>query len=117
MAVPAISVFVDSLDEIFGETVKIDVDVTHPVPVTLVVFPASIIMMRLDQHGEAIRGIQEHLLEVPIKEELRALIDSLDVAKAERATLRTTVTTMGEVEMSLRNCMKDERQTRIEIER
>ncbi|GJV07976.1 hypothetical protein Tco_1345632 [Tanacetum coccineum] len=73
-------------------------------------------MMRLDQHGEAIRGIQEHLLEVPIQEELRALRDRLDVAKAERASLRATVRTMGAFDMVLRNRMRDERQTRIEIE-
>ncbi|GJX29917.1 hypothetical protein Tco_0237996 [Tanacetum coccineum] len=34
------------------------------------------------QHGKAIQGIQEHLLEVPIQEKLRALRDRLDVAEA-----------------------------------
>nr|GEU73606.1 hypothetical protein [Tanacetum cinerariifolium] len=74
-------------------------------------------MMRLDQHGKAIQDIHEHLLEVPIKEELRALRDRLDVVEAERATLRATVKTMGAVKMVLHYCMRDERQTRIEIER
>ncbi|GJS57004.1 hypothetical protein Tco_0651788, partial [Tanacetum coccineum] len=46
--------------------------------------------MRLAQHREAIWGIQEHLLEVPIQEELRALRDRVEVAEAKRATLRAT---------------------------
>nr|GEW91785.1 hypothetical protein [Tanacetum cinerariifolium] len=70
-------------------------DVTHPMPVTSTVFPASTVMMRLDQHLEAI--IQEHLLEVPLQEEVWALRDRLDVAEAERATLRATVRMMGAV--------------------
>nr|GEZ29929.1 hypothetical protein [Tanacetum cinerariifolium] len=45
---------------------------------------------------EAIRGIHEHLLEVPIQEELRTLRDRLDVAEVERTTLRATVRTMGQ---------------------
>nr|GEW66588.1 hypothetical protein [Tanacetum cinerariifolium] len=88
MVVPAISVSADSLEESFGDTIEIDVDVTHPVPVTLAVFSASIVMMRLDQHGVAIRGIHDHLLE-----------------------------TMGAVETVLCNRMRDEGRTRIEIER
>ncbi|GKD15654.1 hypothetical protein Tco_1200061 [Tanacetum coccineum] len=117
MAVPAVSVFADSPEENFWETIEISVDVTYPVPVTSTVFPASTVVMRLAQHGEAIRGIQEHLLEVPIQEELRILRDRTEVAEAERATLRATIRSMGAVETSLRNCMRDERQTRIEIER
>ncbi|GJY38816.1 hypothetical protein Tco_0425180 [Tanacetum coccineum] len=94
MAAPAVSVSTDSLEESFGETIEIGVDVTHPVPVTSAVFPASTVMMRLDQHGEAIQNI----------------------AEAERATLRATIRTMGAVESVLRDRMRDERQTRIEIE-
>nr|GFD10748.1 hypothetical protein [Tanacetum cinerariifolium] len=72
MVTVAIFVFADSLMESFRDTIKIYADVTHPVPVTLAFFLASIVMMRLDQHGKAIWGIQENLLEVPIQEELRA---------------------------------------------
>ncbi|GKD61675.1 hypothetical protein Tco_1299184, partial [Tanacetum coccineum] len=116
MVAPAISVSADSPEESFRETIKIGVDVTHPMPVTSAIFPASTIVIRLAQHDEAIRGIQEHWLEVPIQEELRALRDRLDVVEAERATLRATVRTMEAVKMSLRNHMRDERQTHIEIE-
>ncbi|GKB74823.1 hypothetical protein Tco_0936235 [Tanacetum coccineum] len=73
--------------------------------------------MTLAQHGEAIRGIHDHLPEVPIQEELRALRDRVDVAEAESASMRATIKTMGAVETVLRNRMRDERQTRIEIER
>ncbi|GJU92282.1 hypothetical protein Tco_1304705 [Tanacetum coccineum] len=62
-------------------------------------------------------GVDEHLLEVPIQEELRALRDRVEVAEAERAILRATVRSMGTVETSLRNHMRDERQTRVGIER
>ncbi|GKB14228.1 hypothetical protein Tco_0848151 [Tanacetum coccineum] len=59
----------------------------------------------------------EHLIEVSIQEELRALRDRVDVAEAESASLCATIRTMGAVETILRNCMKDERQIRIKIER
>nr|GEX31222.1 hypothetical protein [Tanacetum cinerariifolium] len=88
----------DSPEEIFGYTIEIGVDVTYLVPVSSAIFHASTVTMRLDQHEEAIRGIHEHLLEVPIHEELRALRDRLDVAEAERATLRATIMMMGAVE-------------------
>ncbi|GJU92281.1 hypothetical protein Tco_1304704 [Tanacetum coccineum] len=81
----------DQSKESFGDTINIGVDVTHPMPVTSVIFPASTIVMRLAQHREAMWGIQEHLLEVPIQEELRALRDRVEVVKAKRATLRATV--------------------------
>nr|GEX58783.1 hypothetical protein [Tanacetum cinerariifolium] len=87
--------FLGPKNESFGDTIKIGMDVTHPMPVTSTVFPASTVMMRLDQHLEAI--IQEHLLEVPLQEEVWALRDRLDVAEAERATLRATVRMMGAV--------------------
>ncbi|GKG45762.1 hypothetical protein Tco_0498208, partial [Tanacetum coccineum] len=56
------------------------------------------------------------LLEMPTQEELRALRDRADVVEAEKATLRATSRSMRAVEMSLRNRMRDERQTHIEIE-
>ncbi|GKA42061.1 hypothetical protein Tco_0734721 [Tanacetum coccineum] len=117
MDAPAVSVSVVSLEESFRDTIRIGMDVTHPMPVTLVVFLASTVMMRLAQHEEAIRRIQKHLLEMPTQEELRALRDMVDVVEAERATLRATIRTTGAIETSLRNCMRDKRQTRIEIER
>nr|GEW45206.1 hypothetical protein [Tanacetum cinerariifolium] len=48
-----------------------------PMPITSAIFPASTVVMRLAQHEEAIPGIQKHLLEVPIQEELRALRDRI----------------------------------------
>nr|GEV31439.1 hypothetical protein [Tanacetum cinerariifolium] len=95
MAMPIILVTVDSYEESFRDTIDIGVDVIHLAPVTLVVFPAATVVMTLAQHGEAIRVIHEHLLEVPIQEELRALSDRVDIAKAESASLRATIRTMG----------------------
>ncbi|GKG37667.1 hypothetical protein Tco_0456890, partial [Tanacetum coccineum] len=113
----AVSVYADSSEESFEDTIKIGVDVTHHVPVTSAVFPAETVVIRLAEHGEAIQGIQEHLLEMLTQEELRALRDEEDISKAERATLRATIRTMGAVKMSLYNRIRDERQARIEIER
>ncbi|GJW32385.1 hypothetical protein Tco_0052417 [Tanacetum coccineum] len=90
MVAPAVFVSVDFPEESFRETIKIGVDVTHPMLVTLAIFPASTVVMLLPQHREVIQGMQEHLLEVPIQEELRALRDRLNVAEAERATHRAT---------------------------
>ncbi|GJX95971.1 hypothetical protein Tco_0351769 [Tanacetum coccineum] len=116
MVAPTIPVSVDSFEGSFRDTNDIGVDVIHLVPVTPVVFPAATVVMTIAQHGEAMLGIQEHLLKVPIQEELRALRDRVDVAEAESASLRATIRTMGAVETVLRNRMRDERQTRIEIE-
>ncbi|GJY18621.1 hypothetical protein Tco_0390112 [Tanacetum coccineum] len=60
--------------------------------------------------------IEEHLLEVPIHEELKALRDRVDVAEVESNSLRATIRTMRAVETVPRNRMRDERQTCIEIE-
>ncbi|GJW06325.1 hypothetical protein Tco_1568748 [Tanacetum coccineum] len=109
MVALAVSVSADSLEESFRDTIEIGVDVTHHVPVTSAVFPSSTVVMRIAQHGEAIRGIQERLLEMPTQEELRALRDKVDVAEAGRATLRTTIRSIGAIETSLRNRMRDER--------
>nr|GEV53197.1 hypothetical protein [Tanacetum cinerariifolium] len=109
-------VSVDSSKESFRETIKIGIDVTHYLPVTLAVFLASTVVMRLTKKGEAMRGIQEHLLEMPTQEELRALRDRADVVEVEGATLRATIRTMGVFKMSLRNRMRDKRHTRNEIE-
>ncbi|GJT85521.1 hypothetical protein Tco_1067238 [Tanacetum coccineum] len=93
MSAPAVFVSTDSSEESIRDTIEIGVDVTHPMPVTSAIFPASTV------------------------EELRALRDRLDVVEVERATLRDTVRTMRAVEMVLRNRMRDERQNRIKIER
>ncbi|GJU91817.1 hypothetical protein Tco_1304240 [Tanacetum coccineum] len=60
-------------------------------------------MRTLAQHEEAIRGIQGHLLGVPIQEELPALRFKLDIAEAENASLRARIKTMEAVEKVTRN--------------
>ncbi|GJW91190.1 hypothetical protein Tco_0168743 [Tanacetum coccineum] len=56
-----------------GDPIDIRVDIIHPEPVVAIAFPAAAIVRTQTQHGEAIRGIQEHLLGVPMQEELTAL--------------------------------------------
>ncbi|GJU63657.1 hypothetical protein Tco_1245492 [Tanacetum coccineum] len=85
-----------SAEENLGDPIDIRVDIIHPEPVAAVAFPAAAIMGTQAQHGEAIRGIQEHLLGMPIQEELTALRFRADIAEAENASLRARIKTTGE---------------------
>ncbi|GKE90696.1 hypothetical protein Tco_1571791 [Tanacetum coccineum] len=100
MAAPAIHV---SVEENLRDSIKIRVDVVHPAPIAAIAFPAVTVVRTLAQHGEEIQGIQEHLLGVPIQEELTALRFRVDVAEVENASLRVTIRTMEAIEMVTRN--------------
>ncbi|GJR43130.1 hypothetical protein Tco_1311233 [Tanacetum coccineum] len=102
-----------SAEENLGDPIDIRVDIIHPEPVAAVAFPAAAIMGTQAQHGEAIRGIQEHLLGVPIQEELTALRFRADIAEAENASLRARIKTTEAIEKITRN---RERQARVKIE-
>ncbi|GJW38302.1 hypothetical protein Tco_0064147 [Tanacetum coccineum] len=71
-----------SAEENLGDPIDIRVDIIHPEPVAAVAFPAAAIVRTQAQHGEAIRGIQEHLLGVPIQVVLTALRFREDIAEA-----------------------------------
>ncbi|GJV93553.1 hypothetical protein Tco_1541366 [Tanacetum coccineum] len=62
-----------SAEENLGDPIDIRVDIIHPEPVAAIAFPAAAVVRIQTQHGEAIRGIQEHLLGVAMQEELTAL--------------------------------------------
>ncbi|GKA11567.1 ribonuclease H-like domain-containing protein [Tanacetum coccineum] len=109
MVAPSIPVFVDSAQGSFGDMIDIDVDVIHPKPVAAVAFPAA-----LAQHGEAIRGIHEHLVGVPIQEELTALRNRVDIVEEENASLRARIRTTEAINRITRN---HERRVGIESER
>ncbi|GJV12889.1 uncharacterized mitochondrial protein-like protein [Tanacetum coccineum] len=111
MASPNIPI---SVEENFRDPIEIRVDVVHPAPVAVVAFSAATIMRTLAQHEEAIQGIQEHLLGVPIQKELTALRFRVDVAEAENASLRGIIRTMEAVETVTRN---HERLARMDIKR
>ncbi|GJY97489.1 putative reverse transcriptase domain-containing protein [Tanacetum coccineum] len=102
-----------SAEENLGDPIDIRVDIIHPEPVAAVAFPAAAIVRTQAQHGEAIRGIQEHLLGVPIQEELTALRFRADIAEAENASLRARIKTTEAIEKITRN---RERQARVKIE-
>nr|GEW26987.1 hypothetical protein [Tanacetum cinerariifolium] len=70
MAVPTIPI---SAKENLGDPIDIRVDIIHPEPVAAVAFPAAAVVRTQAQHGEAIRGMHEQLLGVPIQEELTTL--------------------------------------------
>ncbi|GJU07975.1 reverse transcriptase domain-containing protein [Tanacetum coccineum] len=110
MAAPTIPV---SAEENLGDPIDIRMDIIHPEPVAVVAFPAAAVVRTQAQHGEAIRGIQEHLLGVPIQEELTALRFRVDIAEAENASLRARIKTTEAIEKITRN---RERQARIKIE-
>ncbi|GJT93148.1 hypothetical protein Tco_1081993 [Tanacetum coccineum] len=61
---PTIPVFAE---ENLGDLIDIRVDIIHLEPVAAVAFPAAAVMRIQAQYGEAIRGVQEHLLGVPIQ--------------------------------------------------
>ncbi|GKC82853.1 hypothetical protein Tco_1138570, partial [Tanacetum coccineum] len=84
-----------SAEENLGDPIDIRVDIIHPEPVAAVAFPAAAIVRTQAQHGEAIRGIQEHLLGVPIQEELTAMRFRADIAEAENASLHARDQDLG----------------------
>ncbi|GKB31806.1 hypothetical protein Tco_0871207 [Tanacetum coccineum] len=109
MATPTIPVFAE---ENLGDPIDIRMDIIHPEPVAVVYIPATAIVRTQAQHGEAIRGIQEHLLGMPIQEELTALRFRVDIAEAENASLRAGIKNMEAIGKITRN---RERQARIKI--
>ncbi|GJW31383.1 putative reverse transcriptase domain-containing protein [Tanacetum coccineum] len=102
-----------SAEENLGDPIDIRVDIIHPEPVAAVAFPAAAIVRTQAQHGEAIRGIQEHLLGVPTQEEMTALRFRADIAEAENASLRARIKTTEAIKKITR---KRERQARVKIE-
>ncbi|GKC16414.1 hypothetical protein Tco_1013196 [Tanacetum coccineum] len=110
MAAPTIPVFAE---ENLGNPIDIRMDIIHPEPVAVVAFFAAAVVRTQAQHGEAIRGIHEHLLGVPIEEELTALRFRVDIAEAENASLRARIKTTEAIEKITRN---HDRQARIKIE-
>ncbi|GJX46729.1 hypothetical protein Tco_0271919 [Tanacetum coccineum] len=82
-----------SAEENLGDPIDIRIDIIHPEPVAAVTFPAAAIMRTQAQHGEAIQGIQEHLLGVPVQEDLTALRFRADIAEAKNASLRARIKT------------------------
>nr|GEV83049.1 hypothetical protein [Tanacetum cinerariifolium] len=87
----------------FRDTIDIGVDIIYPEPISAVSFPAVAVVRILTQHGEAIRGIQEHFLGVPILEELTVLRFRVDIAETENASLRVKIRTMEAVKKVTRN--------------
>ncbi|GJZ46846.1 putative reverse transcriptase domain-containing protein [Tanacetum coccineum] len=102
-----------SAEENLGDPIDIQVDIIHPEPVAAVAFPAAAIVRTQAHHGEAIRGIQEHLLGVPTQEEMTALRFRADIAEAENASLRARIKTTEAIGKITRN---RERQARVKIE-
>ncbi|GJY35526.1 hypothetical protein Tco_0420904 [Tanacetum coccineum] len=110
MVAPSIPI---SAEENLGDPIDIKVDIIHPKPVVTVAFPAAAVVRTQAQHGEAIQGIHEHLLRVPIQEELTTLRFRVDIAKAENVSLRARIKTTEAIEKITRT---RERQARIKIE-
>ncbi|GJV84109.1 hypothetical protein Tco_1524007 [Tanacetum coccineum] len=104
-----------SAEENLGDPIDIRVDIIHPEPVAAVAFPAAAVVRIQAQHGEAIRGILEHLQGVRIEEEMSTLRFRMGMAEAENVSLRGKIKTMEAIEMVTRSqekraCMEMERQ-------
>nr|GEY75329.1 reverse transcriptase domain-containing protein [Tanacetum cinerariifolium] len=95
------------------DPIDIRIDIIHPEPVAAVAFLAAAVVRTQAQHGEAIHGIHEQLLGVPIQEELTALRFRIDIVEAENASLRARIKTTVAIEKITCN---RERQTRVKIE-
>ncbi|GJU19943.1 putative reverse transcriptase domain-containing protein [Tanacetum coccineum] len=110
MATPIIPV---SAEENLRDPIDIKMDIIHPEPVAVDAFPVAAVMRTQAQYEEAIRGIQEHLLGVPIQVELTALRFRVDITEAENASLRARIKTTEAIKKNTRN---RKRQARIKIE-
>ncbi|GKD08698.1 hypothetical protein Tco_1188383 [Tanacetum coccineum] len=115
MDAPTIPVSADSYEGNFRDAIDIGVDVVHLVPVAAVVFPVVTTVTTLARHGEAIRGIHEHLQGVPIEEDMSTLRFRMGMAEAKNASLCGKIRTMEAIETVTRSqerraCMEMERQ-------
>nr|GEU41761.1 hypothetical protein [Tanacetum cinerariifolium] len=111
MAAPTIPF---SAEENLRDPIDIRVDIIHLEPVAIVAFLAAVVVRTQAQHGEAIRGMHEQLLGVPIQEELTALRFRVDVAEAENASLRDKIKTTKAIE---KITCSQERRARMEMKR
>nr|GFB02042.1 hypothetical protein [Tanacetum cinerariifolium] len=111
MAAPTIPV---SVEEHLRDPLDIRMDIIHPEPDTVVAFCTAAVVRTLAQHGEAIKRIQEHLLGLPIQEELTTLRFRVNILETENASLHTRIKTMEAIEEITR---KRERQARVKIEK
>nr|GFB97987.1 hypothetical protein [Tanacetum cinerariifolium] len=68
-----------SAKENLGDPIDLTVDIIHSKPIVAVAFPAAAVVRTQAQHEEAIRGMQEQLLGVPIQEELTTLRFRVDI--------------------------------------
>ncbi|GJZ17982.1 hypothetical protein Tco_0554105 [Tanacetum coccineum] len=92
-----------SAKENLGDPIDIRVDIIHLEPVAAVAFPTAAVVRTQAQHGEAIRGILEHLQGVPIEEEMSTLRFRMGMAKAKNASLRGKIKTMEAIETVTRS--------------
>nr|GEX53912.1 putative reverse transcriptase domain-containing protein [Tanacetum cinerariifolium] len=111
MVAPTIHV---SAKENLGDPIDIRVDIIHPKPLAAVAFPAAVIVRTQAQHEEAIRGIREQLLGVPIQGELTAMRFRVDIAEAENASLHARIKTTEAIKKITHN---RERKVRDKMER
>nr|GEX27807.1 hypothetical protein [Tanacetum cinerariifolium] len=94
LTVPTIPI---SAEEHLGDLINIRMDIIHLEPDAAVAFLTAAVVKTQAQHGEAIRGIQEQLLGMPIQKDLTALRFRLDIAEAGNASLRTRIKTTEEL--------------------
>nr|GEY13010.1 putative reverse transcriptase domain-containing protein [Tanacetum cinerariifolium] len=94
MAAPTIPV---PAEENLRDPIYIRVGIIHPELVAAVAFPAAAVVRTQAQHREAIRGIQEHLLGVPIQKELTALRFRVNITEAKNASFRARIKSTKEI--------------------
>ncbi|GKF16298.1 hypothetical protein Tco_0061216, partial [Tanacetum coccineum] len=111
MVAPTILV---SAEENLRDPIDIRVDIIHPEPVAAVAFPAAAVVRTQAQHGEAIRGILEHLQGVPIEEKMSTLRFKMGMVGGENTSICGKIKTLEVIETVTRS---QEKRDRMEMER
>ncbi|GJS35736.1 hypothetical protein Tco_0534118 [Tanacetum coccineum] len=111
MAAPTILVFAE---ENLRDPIDIKVDIIHSKPVAAVALPAAAVVRIQSQHGEAIRGILDHLQGVPIEDEMSTLRFRMGMVEEENASLCGKIKTMEAIDTVT---LSQEKMARMEMER
>ncbi|GJW60833.1 hypothetical protein Tco_0110168 [Tanacetum coccineum] len=103
MDAPIFPTSVASSEESHDDTVDIGVDRVHPIAVAKVAFHVATVIVTIDRHGGAIRGIYEHLQRVPVDEDVIALRFKVEIVESENTSLLGRIKTLEAINTRTRD--------------